>query len=180
MKKYRMTTGPAILALLALGYLATPKALKAADSAEVTKLLADAKAEAVELKADAEGMDSFTRSAMNWQSYASKLSMIKEHVNNSGKLLAKLKNAEATGSDWQRAAIKQIEPLLREMADNTEATIKHLSDNPAQVHMQQFKDYVKANYELATDLEALIRDFVDYGNAKDKYESLGSRLELHR
>ena len=44
--------------------------------------------------------------------------MVKGHVNNTGKLLAKLKDAEATGSPWQQTAIKRIEPLLKEMADN--------------------------------------------------------------
>ena len=81
---------------------------------------------------------------------------------------------------WQQTAIKRIEPLLKELADNTTATINHLNDNQAKVHTPAFTDYVKANAELATDLEALIRDFVNYGSAKEKYESLGSKLEVHR
>jgi len=67
---------------------------------------------------------------------------------------------------------------LKELADNTTTTITHLGDNKTKVHLPEFKDYVKANYELATDLEALIRDFVDYGNAKEKFEGLGSKLEV--
>jgi len=31
---------------------------------------------------------------------------------------------------------------------------------------------------LATDLEALIRDFVNYGEAKEKIERLGKKLEV--
>ena len=50
-------------------------------------------------------------------------------------------------------------------------------ENTNKVHSPEFKDYVKANYELATDLEALIRDFVDYGNTKEKSERLGTKLE---
>ena len=175
MKTHKSIPG---LAALALAYFVTPISAKAADSAEITKLLADAKAEAVALKADATNMESFTRSASSWETYLSSLDMIKGHVNDTGELLAKLKDAEATGSPWQQTAIKRIEPLLKEMADNTTATIKHLSDNKNKVHLPEFKDYVKANYELATDLEALIRDFVDYGNAKEKFESLGSKLEV--
>jgi hypothetical protein len=37
---------------------------------------------------------------------------------------------------------------------------------------------VQANYELASDLEALIRDFVGYGEAKLKYQRLGEKLEI--
>ena len=175
MKTHKFVSG---LAALALAYFVTPISVKAADSAEITKLLADAKAEAVALKADATNMESFTRSASNWETYSSSLDMIKGHVNDTGRLLTKLKDAEAAGSPWQQTAIKRIEPLLKEMADNTTTTIKHLSDNKNKVHLPEFKDYVKANYELATDLEALIRDFVDYGNAKEKFESLGSKLEV--
>jgi hypothetical protein len=178
MKSIKMVLGPATLALLATGYLAIPTAVKAADSDEITNLLADAKAHAVELNADAASMESFTRSKASWQSYANHLTMIKEHVNDVGKLLTKLKNAEAAGSPWQQTAIKRIEPLLKEMADNTTATIKHLNENQNKVHFPAFQDFVKENYELSTNLANLIRDFVDYGNARDKFESLGSKLEV--
>ena len=178
MKNYRILAGPAMF-LLAAGSLMIPTALRAADSPEITKLLTDAKAEAVELKADSDDMESFTRSTMTWRGYGSQLEMIKGHVNNAGKLLAKLKDAEATGSAWQQTAIKRIQPLLQELADNTTATINHLNDNQSKVHMPAFTDYVKANAELATDLEALIRDFVNYGSAKEKFKSLGSKLEVH-
>jgi hypothetical protein len=168
-------------ALLVAGFLVIPMALKATepgDSAEITKLFADAKAEAVQLKSDSEDMESFVKSKLSWESYARKVEMIKEHVNNTGKLLTKLQEAEATGSPWQQTAIQQIDPLLRELAANTEATINHLNENKANIHFPQFKDYVKANYELATDLEALIRDFVNYGEAKEKIDRLGKKLEV--
>ena len=182
MKNYRKTIGSVTLALLA-GYLMIPSALQAAsagESAEITKLLADAKVEAVELKADSDNMESFTRSTTSWQSYASQLEMIKGHVNNSGKLLTRLKDAEATGAPWQQAAIKRIEPFLKEMADNTTVTIKRLNDHQAKVHLPEFKDLVKANAELATNLEALIRDFVDYGNTRERFERLSEKLEVGR
>ena len=180
MKTYPAQAGPAMLAFLAAGSLLIPTTLRPMDSPEVTKLLAEIKAEAIELKVDSGDMESFTRSTMTWRGYGSKLDMIKGHVNNALTLLAKLKNAEATGSQWQQAAIKRIEPLLKELADNTTATINHLNDNQGKVHMPAFTGYVKANYALATDLEALIRDFVDYANAKENFESLSSKSEVHR
>jgi hypothetical protein len=123
-------------------------------------------------------MEAFTRPSASWISYAAQLDMIKGHVNNAGKLLTKLKDAEAGGAPWQQAATRRIEPLLKEMADNTTMTIKRLNDNKARVHTPEFSDLVKANSELATNLEALIRDFVDYGNTKEKFERLSDKLEL--
>ncbi len=181
MKNYRRITCLVAPALLVAGYLAIPTAAKATEpqeSAQITKLLADAKSEAVELKRDSAEMDSLTRSKASWKSFAGKLNMIKEHVNTAGKLLADLKDAEAGGSPWQRTAIGQIEPLLRELAGNTEATINHLNESSTKIHFPEFKDYVRANYEMAADLESLIRDFVNYGETKQKFESLRARLEV--
>lgn len=181
MKRYKTILAAVAPVLLVAGYLAIPAALRAqaaTDSAEINKLLVDARAEAVELKADSENMATFTRSTFSWQSYAGNLEMIRGHVNKSGELLTKLQNAKSSGSTWQQTAIDRIEPLLKEMAANTSAAIKHLSDNKSAVHMQTFRDYVKANYEIATDLEALIRDYANYGQHRENLERLSKKLEI--
>ena len=181
MKDYRGIVSLSTFALLVAGYLvipATTKASEARDSAQINQLLAEAKAEAIQLRDDSGDMDSFVRSRPSWESYAGKVEMIKGHVNNTGKLLARLRDAEATGSPWQQAAINRIEPLLKELAANTEGTINHLNENRSRIHFTEFKNYVKANYELATDLEALIRDFVNYGEAKQKLDRLAEKLEI--
>ena len=172
--------GRATVALLVAGNLMIPTAMEAVvvgDSVQITKLLADAKAEAGQLKEDSADMELYFGSKLSWESYAGKVEMIKGHVNNTGKLLAKLQEAEATGSPWQQVAIKRIEPLLKELAANTETTINYLNENRMKVRFSEFEGYLKANRELATDLEALIRDFVDYGDAKEKFERLGGKLE---
>jgi hypothetical protein len=38
--------------------------------------------------------------------------------------------------------------------------------------MPPFKDYVKANYTMAVELESLVRASIDYGNDKAKFEKL--------
>lgn len=180
MNTFRGIAGVLTPALLMSGYLLMPNrtaAVEIGDSPQITQLLADTKAEAAELKRDAEDLESFTKSKLSWQSYSSKIEMIKGHVNNTGKLLGKLSDAKATGSPWQQDAIEKIEPLLKELATNTETTINYLNDNPVKIHFTEFKNYVRANYELAADLEALIRDFVDYGEAKGKIERLSKKLE---
>lgn len=170
-----------IPALLVAGYL-IPSSLQATigDSERITQLLAEAKAEALELKHDSAEMESFTKSKMSWESYAHKIELVKGHVNKAGELLAKMKDAEAEGAPWQQTAIQRIEPLLKELADNTTATITRLNAQPSRVHLPEFRDYVRANYELASDLESLIRDYVNYGEAKGEAERLGESLEVNR
>ena len=177
MKNFRTLDHPVTLALLTVGCLMIPIALKAVtpDSPDITKLLADSKSVAAQLKNDSSEMESFTRSKMTWQSYAAKVDTIKKHVNNAGQLLAKLKDAESSGSPWQQATIKRIEPLLQDMADNLTTTINHLNENQNKVHMPVFAGYVKSNYAMATDLETLLRVSIDYGTDKAKFESLSSQ-----
>ena len=64
------------------------------------------------------------------------------------------------------------------MADLLTLTINHLNDNPSQVHMQAYRDYVKANCELTSGIAEMIDDFVNYDEAKSKAESLEQKLEL--
>ncbi len=180
--KYHHRKGSCLALVLAMaGYLAAPTMAKepgTADSPEIAKLLADTKVEAAELSRDSVDLESFTRSKLSWQSYSGKIEMVKQHINNTGKLLAQIKAAESTGSLWQQSAVSQIEPLLKELAANTQATINHLNANPTKIHFPESTDYVKANRELANNLETLIRDFVAYGDAKEKIERLGKKMEI--
>ena len=183
MKNNKAFAGIAATALFLSIYFVVPPAfwaMQTADSPEINKHMAEAKAEAVQLTHDADEMVAFTSSKISWETHAKQIEMIKEHVNNTGKLLAMLQADEEGGSPWQQAAIKSIEPLLKELAANTGATINHLNENQAKVHMQPFRDYVKANYVLATELESLIRNFVDYAESKEKLEDLSKTLNVPR
>lgn len=181
MKMNRRMAGFVTPALLVAGCFIASTSARAADSEDspkITALLSDAKAEAVQLKDDSMDMESFTRSKLNWSSYARKVETIKEHVNKTGELLAKLQAEEANGSAWQQTAVKRIEPLLKELAANTETTINYLNEHQSKIHFASFKDYVQMNCELATSLEELVRDFVNYGEAKQKLERLAEKLEI--
>ncbi len=180
MRPLRSLTSGLNLALLAAGCLLTPAVMRAqqADGERISKLLSEAKAEAVQLRNDSDELVSITRSSKAWQTYGEKIEMIKEHVNATGKLLTDMREAEAVADPWQKSAIEQIEPLLRELASNTERTIKHLNENQNRVHMPEMKDLAKANLALAKDLETLIRDYVEYGNAKQTYERLSGKLKV--
>jgi hypothetical protein len=172
----RKTSLTLAMALVA-GCVAIPN-LSGAESQEINKLLGDTRAKAVQLAADADSLQSFTRSNISWQTYSRQLDSMKENINAAGKLLTQLKDAEATGEPWQQEAIRRIEPLLKDMADNTSTTIKYLDANKNKIHAQEFKDLCEANLDIANNLESLIRDFVSFGNAKARYEELKQKLEL--
>ena len=167
-------------ALLLAGFLAPPPAAKAAvnpDSEQVSKLLSEAKTMAFQLKEDALTMESFTRSNVSWEGHAAAIHQIKEHINVLGRQVAKLKAAEDTASPWQKTAIDRINPFLDEMSGYTTAVIERLNGDRKHT-IADYKDYLEANADYATDMAAMIGDFVDYGNAKDRTERLGAKLEV--
>ncbi|HEV2521393.1 MAG TPA: hypothetical protein VGT24_03350 [Candidatus Acidoferrales bacterium] len=171
-----------ILALLSVLCFSTVPAVFASprptDSEEVTKLLAEVKSEAYDLKNDAEDLKSFTRSKLSWQSHAGKVIQIKQTVNRAGELVSKLNDAKASASAWQQQVIDETTPLLRELAANVSSAIEHMNKKQNQIHTKPYADYVAATADLATDLHALISDYLAYGEAKNKSEELGQKLEV--
>ena len=143
------------------------------------QLLSQIKTEAVALEDDADVLASWTRAKqVGWDSHAGKLNEIREHVNQAGKLLDKLNIAREEGaSPWQHQAIDRIYPLLKELAENTEATINHFNDNKAWIHFTAYQDYAEAGYTLAEELTTLITDYVDYGNHEAEFHRLQEKLQ---
>jgi len=145
------------------------------DSAQASKLLQQAKISAAQLKTDSEEMESFTSNQLTWQSHATQINRVKEHVNRTGKILAELHDAREGAEPWQQEAIDKITPMLQELASNTTSIIDHLNDRRHTWH-PEYTGYLKANAQLASDLSRLITDSIDYGRAKSRTENLGKNL----
>jgi hypothetical protein len=104
--------------------------------------------------------------------------MIKEHTNKLGKVPQEMRDKQSMASPWQKEAMNRIIPLASELASNIETTIQHMNNNQNRLHTPQYKDYLRANYEVSSSLSALIGNFVTYGTSKADYERLGSQLEV--
>jgi len=149
------------------------------DSKEVSDLLSQARTQAAQLKDDAAKMDILAQSNMSWESQAPKINAIRDDVNRVQKTMAKLNDASGAASPWQKTAIDRINPLLKEMADNTTSIIEHLNrEQGARLNTKEHKDYVKANAELAEEMSTMITDFVNYGKTRAKFEKLTQELEV--
>ena len=77
MTNYKVLRFPSALAVLMAGCSMISPATGVAsasigDSVEISTLLSEAKSEALQLRDDAESMQSFMRSKLSWQSYAGK------------------------------------------------------------------------------------------------------------
>jgi len=165
-------------ALVCAGFL-VPPSIKAADtdSPQVTKLLSEAKTQAYQIKEDAIFMESFSYVSVSREAHAVAINTIIEHINALGKKVGELKAVEGEASPWQRAVIERINPYLEEMAGYSAAVVEHITRAP-QHNFAEYKDYLEANADYAGDLAAMINDFVSYGNAKNRVENLGAKLEI--
>jgi hypothetical protein len=166
--------------LLLVGILAIPcgaSAANAPDSEQVSKLLSEAKTLAFQLKEDAVAMESFTRMNVSWESHAVAINQIKDNINALGRHAAKLKDARSTGSPWQQTAIDRITPFLNELGAYTYAVIEHVNGEVKHTPAE-YKDYLQANADYATDLAAMIGNFVDFARTKDRLQQLADKLEI--
>lgn len=180
MPKARFACGLVLLLVLSLYLVPVLQAADnpAPDSAEVSELLTQARSHAALLTRDAAEMQVYGRQRLSPQSHAVKINTIREHVNNLGQVLQQLNDKRTTASPWQQSAIDRVTPFASELASNIETTIEHINKNQNRLQTAEYKDYLKANYELSSGLSELIGDFVTYGKSKANYERLGSQLEV--
>lgn len=165
--------------LLLAGFMMSSIAVRASDapdSEQVSKLLSETKTMAFQVKEDAATMEGFTHMNVAWESHAGAINQIRDHVNALGKQWAKLQNAKDSAAPWQKTAIDRIKPFVDELIGYTYAVIEHVKDRTHT--MAEYNDYLEANADYASDLAAMIGNFVDYGKSKQRLERLSSKLEI--
>jgi hypothetical protein len=168
--------GAAVLALLLSSSLVA--SAQNADSKKISNLFVEVKEDSTLAQNDAETLEAYSRSGTSWQLHADQLRMIKEHVND---LLAdynEMAGIRDEGSPWQQEAIDQLRPVLKSMADHLNATILHQRQNPTNVKMAPFVNYVHGNTDYVTKAASLIHDLVDYGRARSTADELQTELDL--
>jgi hypothetical protein len=112
-----------VVALFALAP-AVASARPVRDSEEFSRFLAGAKTEAAQVQQTAEEMFALKFSKVSWHTQAAKLEELKTHVNKLGEFVVNMNNAEAP-SPWQSQAIRDVTPMVEELAANV--TMGHLS-----------------------------------------------------
>jgi hypothetical protein len=148
------------------------------DSDKVSTLLSEAKTQAYQLSVDAATMESYTRSNLSWETHGAAVTQMRDHINAAGRTLTQLEEARKGASSWQATAIDRIRPLLKEIASNTQTVINYLNENPKRLFVAEYKDHIEANSDVAGQLSAMITDFVDYGNTKERLRRLSAKLEI--
>ena len=144
---------------------------------EVAAQLDAANAEAAELARDADEMTSLLHSDVSWESHAEMLSRIKDHVNNMGRIVAKLQEEREEASPWQQQAIDRMVPMLKEIAANTTAAIEHLNQNRERPTTPDYVEYLQQNADTSHELADMISAVNQYGRERTKLERLQDKIE---
>jgi hypothetical protein len=148
------------------------------DSEQVTKLLKEARSEAVKLQLETEKLDSYKNSELSRETHARKLEVTKDHINELGKTLDKLEAQKAEASPWQQNAIEEMRPLLEQLAGRTTQAIGHVNDNPWQLRHPDYHDMLADKSDLASQLTDVLNDHIEYGEAKAELEQREAEVGL--
>jgi hypothetical protein len=140
------------------------------DSAQVTKLLKEARSEAVKLQLAAEKLESYKNTGLSRETHAQQLDVTKDHINERGKTLDKLEAQKAEASPWQQNAVEEMRPLLEQLAERTTQAIEHVNDNPWQLRHPDYHEMLADKLDLASQLADILNEHIEYGEAKAELE----------
>lgn len=148
-----------------------------ADSPVINELLDQALMYSAQLDVDADALVFLERWPDFRETHGVELNTMKGHINELGKLEARMRAVRDSGSPWQQNAVDQIRPLLEQLAGNMEAAIANYNQDRHMKPMGKHANYLQANADLAARLRALIKDAVQYRRSKGVYDSLSTRME---
>lgn len=147
---------------------ATNNPVTVQDSAEVSRLLREARSTASKLATTTDQFSSYLRSNVEWRTHAHAAHQVKTEVNALAGHLADLEAANHEAAPWQQDVIANMRPILVQLAENTEFVIQHISENPRHLQHPDYRDALENKFELATQLAQLTDDSVKYGETKSR------------
>ncbi len=145
------------------------------DSAKINQLFRQIHAETARLDADARELESFHRTSTAWAGHADQIEMVRQHVNEAGKLDQQLRAAREEGSAWQQESIDRIHPLLKELAGNLASTIDFLGAHQERMLPPAYNELVRKNAEMSHNLHMMIEDAMNYAESKHELDGLKAR-----
>lgn len=145
---------------------------------EASDLLAQVQVLSGKLRVDSDTLASFTRSNLSSQSHATRLNLVRDHINQIGDKLARLQEIRHVTSPWQQRAIEQVVPVAAQMAAHTQAAIEHLNENQGYLFAPAYQDHLEAVAEHADTMSTILAKFLDLGNTQQKLQRLQQDLEM--
>jgi hypothetical protein len=133
-------------------------------SIEVSILMGQARADAVQADKDITALETYSMANIPWQVHFLRLQEIQVDVNNLLKDVNQLKAIQDKGTPSQQDVINRLDPLVHTMAFSIAATIKYLNQNHSTVNMPVFTDRVHANRLLIDSVYSVTHSHAQKAN----------------
>lgn len=176
----------ACLMLLGAGQAFASPANPSADpspyfSERASTLLTEIQSEAAEMNLHAETLGTFAwKTQLSWQSHASYLDRVKNHINNVGERIAELQQISDFVQPWQQKAIDQVTSHAVQVASSTQAAIVHLRGNQGRLFVPEYRDHLTKLAERSDEMKQALDKYLDYEKAQGRFQRLQTELELGR
>lgn len=139
----------------------------------INDMLAQFESKAIETRLDAAMLESKRRNQqLSWQIHADKLSVMKEHINEMGKMLAELEGMKAKATLFQEKAIEAARPHLEDMAQRVEKGISWLNEDRRSISKAEYKDNLHGIWNSADQLYKNVDAIIDYHEARMRLHEL--------
>jgi len=140
----------------------------------IDDMLARFESRAIEARREAEFLESGRRQSWSWQTHVSYLSSMKDHVNEMGKMLAKLEASKSQATLFQEKAIEAARPHLEDMAQRVEKAIHSLNEDRRNVVRAEYKDNLHGLWVSSDRLYKDVDTITDYHQARLRLSDLAT------
>jgi len=150
-----------------------PKIGEVSQVSKIDDKLAQFESRAIETRRDAAMLESKRRNRqLSWQTHADKLSVMKEHINEMGKMLAELEGMKPKATLYQEKAIEAARPPLEDMARRVGNALNWLNEDRRSIAKAEYRDNL---HGIWVSSDALYRDVdtvIDYHEARMRLHEL--------
>ncbi len=140
---------------------------------KIDEMLAAFESKAIETRRDASILESKRRNhQLSWQTHADKLSTMKEHINEMGKMLVELESMKPKATLFQEKAIDAARPHLEDMAQRVEKGINWINEDRRSIAKAEYRDNLHGIWSSADELYRHVDTIIDYHEARMRLQEL--------
>lgn len=140
---------------------------------KIDDMLANFESKAIESRRDAAMLESKRRnSQIGWRTHVDALGVMKERINEMGKMLAELEQMKSKATLFQEKAIEAARPHLENMAQRVEQAINWLNEDRRSISSAEYKDNLHGIWSEADQLYRNVDTIIDYHEARIRMRDL--------
>jgi chromosome segregation ATPase len=110
------------------------------------------------------------------ESHLSMLDTLKAEINAMGRDLQTLEAERGTLSPWQVQAVDHSQPLLKDVAANTEQAISYFNNN-GHLWTTQYREYVRNIWSDSDQISRSLKNYVALARIRDREQRLTQTIE---